>query len=75
MRFTEKQKTILQTTSAKTKLTSAELADACGSRPGPVARSAYSLVENGLLRKGEDKEGNVYFTRTAEGGKVARSFA
>jgi hypothetical protein len=72
MRITETQKSILRNTNAKSKTTSADLAAALDTYPGPASRSAYSLVEKGLLKSSETKEGVVVFMRTAEGSKIAK---
>ena len=75
MRLTEMQKNLLLNLDAKTKLTSADLAEMFDTKPGPVSRSAYSLSEKGLLRYSKSKEGEVLFSRTADGGKVAKTIA
>ena len=72
MSFTEMQKNILRNTTGLKKITPKELAKGIGSLPGPVARSARSLVEQDLLTMGETEGGEVYFKRTAEGGQVAK---
>jgi DNA-binding MarR family transcriptional regulator len=49
------------------------LADEFGSKPGPIARAANSLIEKGLLRAKTDKNDVTSYSRTAEGGKVAKT--
>lgn len=72
MRLTEAQSTILRKTTSTSKVTAAELAKMLKSYPGPAARSAHSLVEKGLMKASENKDGEVIFSRTGEGGKIAR---
>lgn len=71
MRLTPVQKTVLSNLTATSKTTSAELAAVLGSYPGPIARCAYSLSEQGLL-KAVDKGGKVIFSRTAAGSKALK---
>lgn len=72
MSFTKMQKSILCNTTAAKKVTPRELAVDLQSKPGPIARSAHSLVEQGMLVSGETKDGETFFKRTAEGGKAAK---
>jgi DNA-binding MarR family transcriptional regulator len=73
MRITETQSAILKNLSATSKVTPADLAKMLKTRPGPAARSARSLVELGYLKSAENKQGESIFSRTAEGGKIAKS--
>jgi hypothetical protein len=74
MRLTEAQKKILKITGPNRRYTAGGLADALDSLPGPTARSALSLVRKGLLRAYTDKEGATVYTRTAQGGKITKTF-
>lgn len=73
MRFTNTQKTILTNVDAKTKITAFDLGEMLGIPAGPAARSAQSLVNCDLLKAAENKDGDVVYTRTAEGGKIAKT--
>jgi predicted HTH transcriptional regulator len=73
MRLTAMQGKILQKTTATSKITPAELAKMLKTKPGPAARSAHSLVESGLMKAAENKQGEVIFSRTGEGGKIAKT--
>lgn len=72
MRLSATQKTILTTIDAKSKITAGDLGLQIGSPAGPTARSLYSLEEKGLVKMVE-KNGIPYFSRTADGGKVAKT--
>lgn len=72
MRFTETQKAILCNTDAKSKVSAYDLGQTLGIPSGPTARSAESLVNKGFLKSKIDKEGTRLYSRTAEGGKVAK---
>ena len=73
MRITETQSAILLNTTATSKVTPADLAKMLKTRPGPAARSAHSLVDLGYLKAKENRDGETIFSRTAEGGKIAKS--
>jgi predicted ArsR family transcriptional regulator len=72
MRLSETQKSLLQSLDAKSKDSAADLALSLDIPAGPAARSAESLVKHGLLKVKTDKEGTKRYSRTAEGGKVAK---
>ena len=72
MRLTDTQKAILKNTDAKSKVTAADLSAKLHIPSGPAARSANSLIKQGWLRSKTDKDGNTFYSRTAEGGKVAK---
>ena len=72
MRLTKTQKEILTGTTAKTKLTAAQLGAQIGIPAGPAGRSVKALVGHGLMREATNKEGNAVYSRTAEGGKIAK---
>lgn len=71
-KLSEMQRTILSVSTAK-KATASDLADQAGSLPGPVVRSVNALIEKGYMAATMLKSGEVKYSRTAEGGKVARS--
>jgi len=73
MKITETQKEILTTVDAKTPWTASELAEEFNSKAGPMARAANSLIEKGLLRAKTDRDDITSYTRTAEGGKIAKT--
>lgn len=73
-RLTETQKEILNITDAKSRATASDLAYDLDSKPGPISRAAMSLVDKGFLRTSTNKEGATTYTRTAEGGKIAKTF-
>lgn len=73
MRITPTQKTILKSIDAKSKITAYDLGQQLGIPSGPAARSAQSLVNNDLLRSATNKDGDTVYSRTAEGGKIAKT--
>lgn len=75
MRLTKTQKTLLSNLTATSKASSAELAKITSSYPGPMARCAFSLVQEGLLKQATTKDGTVVFSRTAAGGKALKEAA
>lgn len=75
MRLTDTQKDILSITDAKCRMTAGDLANELDSKPGPISRAAGSLVDKGFLRMATTKDGATVYTRTAQGGKIVKTFA
>lgn len=72
MRLSETQGTILTTIDAKSKISAGDLGLEIGIPAGPCARSLNSLEERGLV-KSVEKNGVYLYSRTAEGGKIAKT--
>ncbi|MBU1891208.1 MarR family transcriptional regulator [Patescibacteria group bacterium] len=74
MRLTVSQRTVLQSVDAKSKASTQDIADVLGIPAGPAGRCAHSLAAKGLLKAVENKKtGEVLFSRTSEGSKLAKT--
>jgi DNA-binding PadR family transcriptional regulator len=71
-RITDTQKNILQFTDAQSKISSYDMGGKLGIPSGPTARAMSSMVDKGWLKVATTKEGDKVYSRTAEGGKIAK---